>query len=184
MKIFAIYAKVVLIKKPIWLDEFREKYDEPYEFHITLKQPCFIEEGKILDLKQKVSDFFEKLTVPNHQIAIVFEELVIDKDEEGMTIMLKAKDASDLIKIQQDLRSWLRDYKGYVKEKYQGYEEQFVPHITVGRHIPEIEEKAALKYFENSYTCEGIVKDAVLAIVNEVTPEEAKNPLNQMVYSL
>ena len=52
------YAKVELTKKPNWLDDFRSKYDEPYEYHVTLKQPCVIEEDLIPEIKAKLNTFF------------------------------------------------------------------------------------------------------------------------------
>lgn len=184
MKVFAIYTDVNLIKKPQWLDVFREKYDKPYNFHITLKQPCFIDEEKITDLKLKVNTFFEEINVPNHQIELVFDKLITSMDVDGATLMLKVSNVELLTQIQKSLCSSLKEYSNYVKQKYQGYEENFEPHITIARNIPNLQQDKVMGHFKGDYVCEGIVSNIILAVVNEITPEEAKNPLNQTIYSL
>jgi len=47
MKIFALYIKIQLDKNSEWLSEFRKKYDEPGDLHITLIQPRYIDENKV-----------------------------------------------------------------------------------------------------------------------------------------
>lgn len=55
MKIFAVYSGLKLSKRPEWLDDFRKKYDDPYEYHIILKQPSYIKkEQQELDIKDKL----------------------------------------------------------------------------------------------------------------------------------
>lgn len=57
MKIFAIYPRLNLTQKPTWFDGFRLKYDEPYELHITLIQPRYIDEQMVDGLRLRVSNF-------------------------------------------------------------------------------------------------------------------------------
>lgn len=182
MKIFAIYSNVNLTNKPDWLDEFREKYDKPYEFHITLKQPCYIDENQISELKDKIKNFFDNINMSKNKLEIIFDELLLDKDREEMTIMLKANDQSELIKIQKDLNNHLGEYKQYLKPKYQNYEENFIPHITIARNLTEPQELEAMKYLQKGFVCKGEINSVVLSIVNNNTLEEAKNPKNQNIY--
>ncbi len=125
MKIFAIFANINLSKKPVWLDEFREKYDKPYQLHITLRSPCFVEDDDIPNLKEKLSNFFESTEVVNHKIQIDFNEIMKDK-EERVTVMLRAR-CPELIAIQKKLFEYLVDYDKFVKDKYKAYGENFDP---------------------------------------------------------
>ena len=184
MKMFAILTNLKLTKKPEWLDEFREKYDKPYEFHNTLKQPRFIKEEDVPELKKRLQEFFENLHTPNHKIELIFDEIVAGKDEEGTTIMLRAKNPVELITLQQKLRDFLVEYTNYVKPKYQSYEENFDPHITIARNISETQLKEANEYLKNDFTCEGVVEEIFLHVVNEDTPEESRNPENRTIYKL
>ncbi len=181
MKIFAIYSNVKLDKKPDWLDEFRKKYDKPYEFHITLKQPCYIEEDKVSELKEKISNFFN---TSKYKFEVVFDSIVSNRDEDGITIMLKANNVNDLVLFQKDLCTYLGEYTTYLKPKYKGYEKDFVPHITIARNISETQEMEAMKYLQNEFVCGGEINSVTLSIVNNNTPEESKNPANQSIYSL
>ncbi|MFA5987818.1 MAG: 2'-5' RNA ligase family protein [Candidatus Paceibacterota bacterium] len=183
-KIFAIYADIKLIKKPEWLDEFRKKYDKPYEFHVTLKQPCFVEEGKTVDLKQKVSDFFTAVNVEDHKISLAFDDLVVAEKDGVSTIMLKAHDVFVLADLQKSLCNTLAEYKNYVKPKSEDWEKNFDPHITIARNITKDQYQEATDYLKGNYVCEGIIESIILSVVKEDTPEEAKNPLNQTVYKL
>ena len=184
MKIFAIYLNVELVKKPEWLDEFRKKYDKPYEIHITLKQPCYIEEDRISELREKVLNYFNSINISKHKIEITFDEILRNKDKEGVTIMIKASNPDDLIKIQKELCYYLNEYTNYVKFKYQDYENNFVPHITIARNLSEIQEIDAQKYLQNDFVCCGEISSVTLSIVNNNTPEESKKSTNQTVYSL
>jgi 2'-5' RNA ligase len=184
MKIFAVYANVTLTKKPEWLDGFREKYDERYDFHITLKQPCFINEAEIDRLKESVETFFRELKVPNGKIDLVFNAMKIDKDKKGHTIMLNAKPSGPLIATQRNLRSLLADYTSYVDTRTEDFEKKFVPHITIARHLGDDQFREAMQYMKSDTTCAGEIKEFVLSIVNEISAKEAKNPLNKTIYKL
>ncbi len=160
------------------------KYDKPYEFHITLKQPCYIEEDKIPKLKDKLSNFFKTINLSKqHTLKVIFDNVLLNKDEDGMTIMLKTSH-DELIHMQRILHLHLEEYKNYLKPKYKIYEEDFIPHITIGRNLSEIQEKEARQYLQNDFDCTGEINSIVLSIVNNNTPEEAKNPENQNLYYL
>ncbi|MBI4599120.1 hypothetical protein HY734_02920 [Candidatus Uhrbacteria bacterium] len=79
MKIFAIYARVVLSEKLSELDAFRQKYNDAYDPHITLKQPCWIEEDRVPELKRAVASFFQHLEIPGHRMDLCFEVLLPDQ---------------------------------------------------------------------------------------------------------
>ena len=71
MKIFAIYSVVKTDSKSSELKMFREKYDEPYELHITLKQPVQINENEVDEVKQ----IFSGLDRPKSRVNIIFNKI-------------------------------------------------------------------------------------------------------------
>ena len=187
MKIFAVYARLNLIKKPEWLDKFREKYDDLYDFHITLKQPCFIDEKQIPELKNTVSEFFDNLVLSKHEISVLLNKTVIEEyaDNKGeYIIMISTNEKSEIYELQAKILSALSDYTNYVKPKYKDYEKSFEPHITIARHLDTEKLAKAKEGVVGDYTCCALIQEIVLAIVPEDTVEESKNPQNLTVYKL
>lgn len=184
MKIFAVYARVELIKKPDWLDDFRARYDEPVEYHVTLKQPVFIEEDKVQDVKNKLEKFFSSLEIYNHEILLTFDSLQISLYTPDICIMINASNIDEILKLQRDILSTLKEYNQYCEIKRKAYEENFKPHITIAQKLDEQKYLNAKKELEQDYTCKGIIKEIVLAVVNNPTPEEGGDPKNQTIYKL
>ena len=184
MKIFEVYAKVKLNQKPNWLDDFRFKYDEPFEYHVTLKQPCFIEEDKILDIKNKLNNLFLNLKIPNHEIALTFDSLKIPPYTPDVCIMINASNINEILKLQKNVLLVLSEYSQYCEIKTKEYEENFEPHITIAKNLDEQSYLLAAKELEQDYLCEGIVKEVVLVIVDNPNVVEASNPKNQTIFSL
>lgn len=180
MKIFALYATVTLTKKPDWLDGFLKKY-QPRGLHVTLVQPRFVQEEKINKLKKKTSDFFSERATGN--INVVFDTPIYNTNESG-AIMVCAKDAENLIQLQKDLCLELSEYHEYVESFREEYEKNFRPHITIGDEIPEEKYQESLKYLKNGCLCEGVIRGVVLAVVRDMTTEEANNPANKIMYQL
>lgn len=188
---FAIYARVRLIKKPIWMDDFCVKYNQPYDYHITLIQCRFIDETEISKLKEKVDRFFAPpaggLTIPNHKIEVDFSIPVIDNEgaEKGEAcILINAKKNDKLINLQKNLVELMVDYKDFYKPKLEEYELNFEPHITVAMDLDKKQFIEAKKDFKDDFECIGLVDEIVLSIVNEITPDESNNPNNLIIYKL
>ena len=182
MKIFALYTNLTLYQKPTWFDEFRVQYDEPCELHITLIQPRFIEEGDIPALKELVSAFFAKMPISAHKIDVTFGEVSV---KSGLgAIMLVAKDGGTLARLQKNLRTLLSAYRTYTDPLTQSYEENFEPHVTIGKNLSEDRYQEALRILKGDVICVGIVDEIVFPIVRQTTLEEACNPANQTRYRL
>ncbi len=182
MKIFAIYLRLNLTQKPIWFDEFRLKYDEPYELHITLIQPRYVNEQKVDDLKLKVGKFLSENKFEESDKVINFDELVYDQENDGTyTIMLLTKKAQELFNFQKGLREVLKDFTNYVTKENIEYEENFRPHITIGRNIKSEVLNEAKQYFQSGFKVEGTLTELVLPIVKDLSDEERKTPDNMMV---
>ncbi|MFZ2523318.1 MAG: 2'-5' RNA ligase family protein [Minisyncoccia bacterium] len=185
MKIFVVYAKVKLTKKPEWLDGFRSKYDKPYEYHITLKQPCVLEDAEVPEVKAKLSSLFSSLKISENKIILTFNSLKVYSElPENTCIMINSESNAELNELQKSILSALGEYKKYFKEKYKKYEEPFIPHITIGRVLDEKAYAEASEVLKQDYTCEGVVSEVVLAVVQNNTVDEVNDPNNQTVYKL
>lgn len=184
MKIFVVYAKVELTQKPSWLDAFRIKYDKPYEYHITLKQPCVIEEDQVNDIKNKLNNLFSNLKIPNQAISLTFDSLNIPEHTSDICIMIKATNTDQIDKLQHDVVSTLFEYNQYLKTEYKQYEENFEPHITIARNLDETSYSLAAKELEQDYICQGFVNEIVLAVVENPIASEVNDPKNQTVFLL
>ncbi len=184
MKIFALYTKFDLTSGPPWLDEFRKKYDEPWDLHITLKQPCFIPDGEVGKLRSRVKSFFSELEIPDHVIPVRFEEVFVHHSEDGVTVMVRAERSESLLTLQRNVVGALADYMQYVDPDSRAYEENFDPHITIGRRLSPEQHREASTYLANGCVCEGTIKKVVLSVVKDETLEEGLNPANQTVYDL
>ena len=87
MKVFYITLDFDLQKKPLWLDHFRELYDEPYDYHITLKYLTFIENKETAKLKRET----QKIADESNPLVVVFNNYFFDKTSTGNLIMISAK---------------------------------------------------------------------------------------------
>jgi len=172
MKVFAICAKIELTARPSWLNEFTAKYNPTWDPHVTLKQPCIITEGKISELKEKISTFLAKNKFKDLSKKIIFNKTVFEK-ESGI-IMALAKEADELIELQKNLRLAFSEYNNYKEEYRKEYEDNFQPHLTLVDRISPTTYTESLKYFTDDFFCEGIIKHFVLIIVNELTKEKSE----------
>ncbi len=185
MKIFAVYARVHLTQKPDWLDDFRSKYDEPYEYHVTLKQPCVIKDELVPELKIKLTNFFSNLKTPNNKIRLTFDSLNVPMvTPDDICIMINATKIDEIKELQKSVLLTLSEYNQYLDIKYKAYEENFQPHITIGRKLNQQAYSLASKELKDNYLCEGIITQVVLGVVQNDNPTEANNPNNQTVYNL
>lgn len=179
MKIFALYTNVELVKKPSWLDDFLEKY-QPRGLHVTLKQPCYIEDEKVDELKREIFEFFQSHRGTIH---VVFDTLLYNKDQVG-AIMVCANDARELVQLQKDLCNTLSEYRNYVEKAREEYEKNFMPHITIGDEIAKEEYGTCIGYLDGGCVCNARITGIVLAVVNDMSAKESNDPANKTFYPL
>lgn len=184
MKIFAVYARVKLFKKPDWLEDFRMKYDEPYDFHITLKQPCFIDEEQTPSLKEKLSQIFSSFSLPNHKINIIFNKKVVDNKIEGDACIMIFAENKDIRNLQNTIKSSLSDYKNYYESKLEEYENNFNPHITIARNLSSEALLRAISEIKDDFACEGVIEEFDLVITDKKTAKESTDPKNWTTYHI
>jgi 2'-5' RNA ligase len=186
MKLFAIYSKVTLIEKPPWLDVFYKKYNPSSNgYHVTLKQPCYLKEEDISTVKTQLVALFNSVPVPDHEIILNFNDLVLDKGEgELKTIMIHTEHQPSIHKLQKDILEALSSYREYVHAESEAWEKNFKPHITLASDINRTQYEQALKELGSDYACKGILKDISLIIVENMIPAEADKIENQTIYRL
>lgn len=182
-KIFAVWCKVELTKKPAWLDDFRLKYDLPYEYHVTLKQPCYIEENDFKKVKLIMDNLFIKY-LKTKNITLNFTKLELDSDLDDSFIYILSEKNQELERIQKIIVKELKDYSEYEQTKNREYEENFRPHITIARKLDNVRFKQAQSELKNDYMCTGIIKEVILSCVKEVSIKESMDPKNRVVYKL
>lgn len=178
MKIFAVYGRLNLTKKPEWFDAFRVKYGTILEYHVTLKQSCFIEEPQIPEIKEKLDNIFENFTVPGHKINLVFDKLYSEKD----AVMVRTKETGPIMDLQKQIRDALKDYDRYVIPELKTYEYNFHPHVSIVMDLTPKQYAAANKELKPDYRCEGAIKEIVLVVTEQA--RKPANPENQVVYHL
>lgn len=183
MKLFALYATIELTHTPSWLEHFRAEYDEHYSYHSTLKQPCYISADKIPALKATINKFFATVHQPTHSIAIRFS--VVKADEADGIIMLASPPGNPIELIQQQLVTALKEFTDYYEPEAKTWEQNFHPHITIARHLDTAAAMAeAMAKVPNHDFPTGTINTITLAVVNEISPEEAARPENLTIYSL
>jgi 2'-5' RNA ligase len=178
MKIFAVYGRLDLTKKPEWFDAFRIRYGTMLEYHVTLKQSCFIEESQIPDIKDKLNNIFGNFTVPGHRIDMIFDRLYSEKD----AIMVRAQESGPIMDLQKQIRCALKDYDRYVAPELKTYEYDFHPHVSIVIDLTPEQYAAANEELKPDYRCEGVIEEIVL-VVSEQARKPA-DPDNQVIYHL
>lgn len=185
MKIFALYLTVRLIKKPAWLDDFLNKYHEPVDPHITLLQSRYVNENEVKQIEAQVANVLGSRTATLTDKEVLFKELVIERESDGTyTFMFNASPNTYLVNLQNDLRAAFKGYAQYVDASAREYEESFIPHITIAANVTAEVKEEAEKYITDDRECVGVIESLVLPVVNDVSLEERRNPINQRVYGI
>ncbi len=184
MKIFAIYLKVRFTEKPEWFDEFLRTYFEPVDLHITLIQPRVIEDECIADVELIVERVKEQIVLSEENKRLFFRHLVTEQLSDGDYIcMLQCAHNDFLVNLQKELRSALSMHNSYLEPVTIGYEEQFVPHVTIADYLDEQRKQEAEKYFATPYRFEAVLEAMVLPIVENQSIESRSDPDQQRVFT-
>jgi 2'-5' RNA ligase len=185
MRIFGLFADVTFTQKPAWLDDFRARYDEPYNYHLTLKQPCYIQKEKIPELKGEVQEFFSTQEIQGHRIDLVFDRLFIRPESpKGAYIMILAQENPVLMKFQRHLREALAQYQNYLTPESSQWERDFKPQITIARHLSPEQLKDARRDLHEDYRCVGSINEVYLQVVEEKNVGEANRQDNRTIFLL
>jgi 2'-5' RNA ligase len=174
MKIFYVTADFTLDKKPDWLDAFRVKYDDPYDYHITLKQGTFFDETRLKEIEKIITDIVTTFS----PIPVTFNDLFMNQTPSGHVIMIRAEKNPSLMKLQKELHEKLSPFGDITEEYYKSYEEDFDPHITIARHLTDEQLTEAKHEIGNDSICQTIISTLTLKVNaidgSELLPEYTK----------
>lgn len=184
MKIFAIYSNIELTQKPEWLDDFRVRYNAAHDYHVTLKQPTYIEEYDVQKIQENLSQLVHNAVIPEGGIRLTFDSVVTDIDPEGKsTIMINAQKNELIETLQKQIVAAFKNYDHLYNPASRNWEENFQPHITIGDGLDNGQLKVALAELEN-VLCVGIIQNIVLSVVKDMSLDEINDPVNKTVYEI
>ena len=185
MKIFAVYFRIVLTKKPDWFSEFREKFKTNSILHVTLIQPRYSSEDDIPRIQRIVGEVLNRNVFTDEDKKLYFDTLASGPESDGRYVfMLCARENPALVHFQKDLLVSLQDFQQYCDDATRDYETRFRVHITIGANIDSSRKDEAERYFMSDYGCEGEVTNLVLPFVKNISIEETENPQNLTVFAL
>ena len=113
-KMFHIGADFELSKKPNWLDNFRKRYDKPYNYHITLKNPTYFNGDDLKDIKLNLKRVLE----PYNKIKVIFKNLFINPSSKGECIMIRAEKSEMLVRLQKEISTKFFKYAKHISKKH------------------------------------------------------------------
>lgn len=134
MKLYLfVRADLHIMQKPEWLDGFREKYDEVFPYHLSLKRAVEIPESEIADAKEKARD------IANHfkPFELTFNELFVGHTKNGYTLMVRAENEPVLHALRDQVFTTFKHYDTYYQPQHKGFDADFNPHVTIARHLSD-----------------------------------------------
>lgn len=180
LNLFNIMAKVRLTKKPAWLDDFRSKYDENYDPHITLKTTSYLE-GDFEDLQKELANISKKY----RPIKVIFNKLFITKTSKGGCIMLEAEHNDQLIELQKEITNTFSKYgRRHVSHEIEQFETNFKPHQTIARHLTPDQLERAKKELGKDLSCEAIIDELGVALTSDDSYKGWSNAEGKSYYKL
>ncbi|MEI6266958.1 MAG: 2'-5' RNA ligase family protein [bacterium] len=175
---FAIYSRLTITEKPEWLDTFMSKYIKPFEIHVTLKQPCYIDKSQEPEVLNILKGILES-EINKKVIPLSFGAYKLDfhptTESDQSTIMVLAEEDQHLMSLQQEIIEKLSDYNNYCKPENEKFEINFEPHITIGDELHYEEYQQAISELPEKVTIKGTMDEIVLILVDTESGEEIKN---------
>lgn len=177
---FQISADFELKKKPDWLDDFRAKYDLPYDYHITFKTTTYFKDEDLEKMKIEMEDMAKN----NEPIEIIFDKLFIAPTSKGWCIMLEARPNDKLFAFQREISKRFSKYGDIISPERVEHEKNFKPHVTIGRHLTDEQLERAKSELGEDLVCDTIIQNLVLTTVKDYVFEEWSKPENRTFYKL
>ena len=177
MKVFWITLDFDLKKKPLWLDSFRKLYDEPYDYHITLKYTTLIENKETAKLKRETQVIADE----SNPLVVEFNDYFFNKTSTGNLIMIAARHNENLFVLQEKVVTRLKKFGETIKPYYQGFEDNFQPHITIARKLSDKKMLAAKDQLREPILCQTKITQLSLKIMDQ-TDLNAPNKLNETLH--
>jgi 2'-5' RNA ligase len=179
MKIFFLALEFELDEKPNWLDGFRIKYDEPFNYHLTLKYATFIKKNDLPKLKEAV----KSLAKASKPMTLEFDQYFFNKTETGNLIMVVAKYNKDLFRLHKMVVSELGEFGETWKPYYKDFESNFKPHISIARNLSDGVFQIAKGELKEQIYCKAKISNLALRVVDEnFSVDDFNDPQNLTCY--
>lgn len=170
MKYFHVSLGFGIKDRPTWLEGFREQYDKPYPYHVTLKNETEIEEEDIPELKKQVAELVKKYDAKG--LDLLFNKVSINKTSKGHCMMIGVNGNGKIRELQSDIVQKLGVFGKIASEDHRNFEENFEPHITIARHLSDRQLLQAEKELPSKVEFMIEPEKIVLTIVNSPIIEE------------
>lgn len=184
MKHFHISAEFDLTRKPVWLEDFRDKYDSSYAYHVTLKNPTEIKEEDVEKLHEELAELIEKCKLKGRGLEIDFEKLMFGGTSKGRAIMIRAEKDERLFEFQESLSRKLGQFGKNTNDDHTRFEKNFEPHITIGRHLNEQQFEEAKKDLGKDTKITGNLARITLTVVDEPIEKNWINLDNKTYFTI
>ena len=89
-----------------------------------------------------------------------------------------------LIKLQKEIVKKFSGYGSHITKQDERFEKNFVPHITIARHLSLEQLNIAKTELKKDLFCEALIEELVLTTVQNNLFEESSNPLNKTYFKL
>ena len=179
-KIFTVSFEFCLTHKPEWLDDFRRKFDKPYDFHITLKSPSTFLENNLQEMQEALAS----LAARHKKFEIIFDKLFESQTSKGGYLMNEARRNDALFSFQKETREAFARFGEPISAELACFEENFRPHITIARELDLKTMVEAKKALGKDILCEAQIDEVILTIAKEDSFAEWISPENKTRASL
>jgi len=184
MKYFHISAEFKLNQEPLWLRNFRKKFDVPYTYHVTLKNPTEIKDRDVARLKKELESIISSSNIRSEKIELLFNNLKFNCTSSGECIMVMSEQDKSLAELQAAIRKGLSKYGMHIKPEYDSFEKNFDPHLTIGRHLSEQRFQLAKQLLDKKIELKGALERIALTIVDEPTDDKWTDLGNKTFFEL
>jgi 2'-5' RNA ligase len=130
MYTYFITADLTPLHEPVWLPAFREKYTT-FGNHLTLKYPTLVEPNELDEVTKIVS----KLAAECAPLDIEFTKPCNNVTKGNAFIMISGDSGTTLHGLQKQILDATKVNGRLVHEFYRSFENNFVPHITIGSNL-------------------------------------------------
>lgn len=178
--ILVVVCDFKLNKKPKWLDDYRKRWDKPYSYHVTLKNPTYYLPKDLSKIKKDLKEISKRFD----QFKVKFNKLYIGLASRGYCVMIKAEKKKELLKLQKDISKTLSKYGLLIKPLYSKFEKNFKPHITIARYLTKEQLNEAKKELKKNLNCETIIDKFTLKTVNKDSFEDWNSFSKKTNYTL
>lgn len=149
MHVFYIMTNLI-IKPPLWLKEFRDKY-EPYPPHVTLKYGTYFQQEDLPTIESLLSS----LAASNPPFTLTFTSFLFGQTEKGKSIMIEATPSLRLKELQATIVQEFSRFGQIVYPSNKAFDDVFKPHISIARHLTDMQFTQAKKELPGKIALQG-----------------------------